>query len=136
METQLQNPLILGRFQNNTVLPLKVTIQSDKEILLNPGEMSCSMPIMLSGLMALEMKIADEGNNGISDPILIWKATLTKVPTIYQQSHRYAEWVAVPIRVDGISLYHFVLQKDGESLVIIGTVELVEEDALREKAHA
>lgn len=136
MDTLLQNPLIKGRFDNDTDITLNLTVQSNTLPPLVPGGTSEWVIIKLSGLMAMEMNIHDNDGNNLSNPTLMWQGTTGQNPAIFQQANRFFEWEPVTVDEGTHSGYHFNLTMNGDSLVIIGTVELVEEDLVKEKAHA
>ncbi|MFN8393095.1 MAG: hypothetical protein U0176_00310 [Bacteroidia bacterium] len=136
MERPVQDPLILGRFKNNTGMPLTVTVQSCTELHLQPEETSRMFPIILDRLMAMNLNIKDADGNDLSDPILIWESTSGEVRHIFQQVNRHWAWEQVEVIAAQLEGYHFNLETDGGTLVIIGTVELVEEDLVREGVSA
>lgn len=126
MENPIEATVISGMWRNDTSKTVTISWNGQPPIApIAPGSYSGLHVIRLTDLMMLEHTIVQ--GDLVSYPILLWEGRDVTVMKLFQQNARFENWYDIDLFASGIHHYVFQLIDDTDGLVIVGTVELVEE---------
>ncbi len=121
---------IKGIWLNNTTETISVTVNGELYTgIIDAGRHSRLMPMPLTGLLTLRVDITN--STDLSSVVLLWQNEDLTHPTIMQQAERFGPWN--PVAVDAsvaLGIYRFIIEESDGGLLIVGTVELVENAVL------
>jgi hypothetical protein len=120
---------INGFWLNDTLSPLAVTVNNAQYTgIIPPGRSSEPMRMQLDEMMMLNVLITNE--TLACNPRLLWLGEGLESVQILQQARRNMGWENVHVESPILPIYIFHLAMTADGLLIVGTVELVEEGVL------
>lgn len=125
---------IKGIWINKTPEPISVTVNGEcySGIIATSGH-SPLMVMPLTGLNTLNVNITNRCE--ISSPVLLWLNDQVENPTIMQQTLRFGSWESLPVVATLVpTFYRFIIEEVDGGLLIVGTVELVDNEILAQAA--
>lgn len=117
---------IKGIWLNSTTESITVTVNGENYSgIIDAGGHSPIMSMTFTSLMALSVNIATRTD--LNSIVLLWQTQDLAHPEILQQAERFGSWSPVAVdRSMAFGIYRFIIEESDGGLLIVGTVELVE----------